>query len=108
MSGDGLLGRGPTEVPERLTEGALAWLPHDAQRSITAGADGLTCATVHRRRPGTRIGPRTGSRPDAHRRLTGHAPTASAPARRPATSAGAPHPNNPRTPGAHCAPRAAH
>jgi quercetin dioxygenase-like cupin family protein len=61
VSGDGLLGTGPAEAPQRLAEGALAWLPHGAQRSITAGADGLTYVTVHRRRPGMRIAPRPGS-----------------------------------------------
>ncbi|MGV4983631.1 hypothetical protein ACVB8X_18295 [Streptomyces sp. NRAIS4] len=59
--GDALLGRGPAEAPQPLTEGALAWLPYGAPRSITAGEDGLTYVTVHRRRPGMRIGPRPGS-----------------------------------------------
>ncbi|KUN02951.1 hypothetical protein AQI95_25845 [Streptomyces yokosukanensis] len=61
VAGDGVLGRGPGDAPQPLAEGALVWLPHGAPRSITAGAAGLTYATVHRRRPGMRIG----TRPDA-------------------------------------------
>ena len=33
------------------------WLPHNSARSITAGRDGLTYLTVHRRRPGMQIRP---------------------------------------------------
>ncbi|MQY33972.1 hypothetical protein SRB17_19380 [Streptomyces sp. RB17] len=58
VSGDGVLGAGPADGPQPLTEGALAWLPHGAQRSITAGEPGLTYVTVHRRRPGLWIGTR--------------------------------------------------
>ncbi|MEV5878988.1 hypothetical protein AB0L75_33160 [Streptomyces sp. NPDC052101] len=61
VAGDGMLGKGPGDTPQRLTEGAVAWLPHGAPRSITAGAAGLTYVTVHRRRPGMWIG----ARPDA-------------------------------------------
>ncbi|MFI2204299.1 hypothetical protein ACH47Z_26650 [Streptomyces sp. NPDC020192] len=61
IAGDGVLGAGPSDASQPLAEGALAWLPHGAARSITAGAAGLTYVTVHRRRPGMRIG----TRPDA-------------------------------------------
>jgi uncharacterized protein (DUF2249 family)/quercetin dioxygenase-like cupin family protein len=39
-----------------LSAGTLIWLPRRSQRSITAGADGLTYLTVHQRRPGLSIG----------------------------------------------------
>jgi quercetin dioxygenase-like cupin family protein len=56
VSGDGALGAGPGDRPQSLTTGTLLWLPHGSTRSITAGDDGLTYLTVHRRRPGMRIG----------------------------------------------------
>ncbi|MFJ2724204.1 hypothetical protein [Streptomyces collinus] len=55
VRGDGVLGKGATDAPEPLAEGALCWLPHGSARSITAGGHGLTYLTVHRRRPGLRI-----------------------------------------------------
>ncbi|MGW7522012.1 cupin domain-containing protein [Streptomyces sp. NPDC054783] len=61
VSGDGVLGTGPADEPRPLAEGALAWLPHGAQRSLTAGEAGLTYVTVHQRRPGMRIGTRPGT-----------------------------------------------
>ncbi|AKJ09163.1 hypothetical protein ABB07_03730 [Streptomyces incarnatus] len=61
VSGDGVLGAGHADEPRPLTEGALAWLPHGAPRSITAGEAGLTYVTVHQRRPGMRIGTRPGT-----------------------------------------------
>jgi quercetin dioxygenase-like cupin family protein len=61
VSGDGVLGAGPADEPRPLAEGALAWLPHGAPRSITAGEAGLTYVTVHQRRPGMRIGSRPGT-----------------------------------------------
>lgn len=51
-------GHGTLDSPagtEPLTEGALLWLPHDATRALTAGAEGLSYLTVHRRRPGLSI-----------------------------------------------------
>lgn len=53
-------GGGVMHTPEgesSLTGGALVWLPHGSTRSITAGLDGLTYVTVHRRRPGMQIRP---------------------------------------------------
>ncbi|MGC0373093.1 cupin domain-containing protein [Streptomyces sp. SAI-229] len=41
--------------PRALSAGALTWLPHGSTRSLTAGPEGLTYLTVHRRRPGMRI-----------------------------------------------------
>ncbi|MGW2449201.1 hypothetical protein [Streptomyces sp. NPDC001675] len=61
VSGDGVLGKGARDEPEPLTEGALLWLPHGSTRSITAGASGLACLTVHRRRPGMQIQSRGGA-----------------------------------------------
>jgi len=45
---------------EQLAPGTLAWLPHGSTRSLAADAEGLTYFTVHRRRPGMRIGYRPG------------------------------------------------
>jgi quercetin dioxygenase-like cupin family protein len=56
LGGSGELAGGATAEP--LAEGALAWLPHGALRSLTAGSGGLTYLTVHRRRPGMTIGHR--------------------------------------------------
>ncbi|MFG2357217.1 cupin domain-containing protein [Streptomyces sp. NPDC048521] len=58
VAGTGVLGGDPSAEPQPLTEGALVWLPHGASRAITAGETGLTYLTVHRRRPGMRIGSR--------------------------------------------------
>ncbi len=38
-----------------LTSGSLIWLPRRSQRSIAAGAGGMTYLTVHPRRPGLSI-----------------------------------------------------
>jgi quercetin dioxygenase-like cupin family protein len=63
VAGDGTLEPGGS-APEagdgtvRLAGGALCWLPHGSTRRLTAGAEGLTYVTVHRRRPGMRIRPR--------------------------------------------------
>lgn len=51
-------GRGTLEgtgSTEQLAESALFWLPHGSTRRITAGAEGLSYLTVHRRRPGMTI-----------------------------------------------------
>jgi quercetin dioxygenase-like cupin family protein len=56
VSGDGFVAGGPDGEKQSLTTGALLWLPHGSTRSLTAGDDGLVCLTVHRRRPGMRIG----------------------------------------------------
>ncbi|MFI0723398.1 cupin domain-containing protein [Streptomyces sp. NPDC021224] len=56
LGGTGELAGG--EAPEQLAEGSLAWLPHGARRSLTAGGAGLTYLTVHRRRPGMTVGRR--------------------------------------------------
>ncbi|WP_405900655.1 hypothetical protein OG242_27245 [Streptomyces sp. NBC_00727] len=53
-------GEGTMHTPQgdlSLAEGALVWLPHGSTRSITAGPEGLTYITVHRRRPGMQIRP---------------------------------------------------
>lgn len=55
VGGGGTLGT--EDEPLALAPGTLAWLPRGSTRSLTAGADGLTYLTVHRRRPGMRIGP---------------------------------------------------
>jgi quercetin dioxygenase-like cupin family protein len=56
VSGEGVLGAGTGDEPRPLAAGALVWLPHGSTRSLTAGAAGLAYLTVHRRRPGMRIG----------------------------------------------------
>lgn len=58
VDGGGTLGTEAKPLP--LAPGTLAWLPHGSTRSLTAGADGLAYLTVHRRRPGMRIGPPPG------------------------------------------------
>ncbi|MBQ0827034.1 hypothetical protein [Streptomyces tagetis] len=40
-----------------LRPGMLTWLPHGSTRALEAGPDGVAYLTVHRRRPGMRIGP---------------------------------------------------
>ncbi|GGL92282.1 hypothetical protein GCM10010129_39990 [Streptomyces fumigatiscleroticus] len=40
---------------EPLTRGGVVWLPHGSSRSLTAGRDGMSYFTVHRRRPGMQI-----------------------------------------------------
>jgi quercetin dioxygenase-like cupin family protein len=47
-----------TDHSEPLTPGVLIWLPHGSARSLSAGPDGLSYLTVHRRRPGMQIQPR--------------------------------------------------
>ena len=42
-------------VGESLRAGQLALLPRGSRRSVTAGADGLRCLSVHRRRGGLTI-----------------------------------------------------
>lgn len=54
LSGGGTLGT--ADGPRRLAEGELIWLPHASSRSLAADGDGLCYLTVHRRRPGMRIG----------------------------------------------------
>ncbi|MFJ3981710.1 cupin domain-containing protein [Streptomyces fungicidicus] len=54
LAGDGTLTA--PDGPHTLAAGALTWLPHGSTRSLAAGPDGLTYLTVHRRRPGMRIG----------------------------------------------------
>ncbi|WP_055695496.1 hypothetical protein, partial [Streptomyces prasinopilosus] len=55
-----LAGEGSLTAPDGtrpLRAGVLTWLPHGSTRSLAAGGQGLTYLTVHRRRPGMRIGP---------------------------------------------------
>lgn len=54
LAGTGILTA--PDGPHALTAGALTWLPHGSTRSLAAGPDGLSYLTVHRRRPGMRIG----------------------------------------------------
>ncbi|MEU2875849.1 procyclic form-specific polypeptide B-alpha [Streptomyces sp. NPDC007070] len=61
VAGDGVLGAGTADEPRPLAEGATVWLPHGSTRSITAGPDGLSYLTVHRRRPGLWIRPHGGA-----------------------------------------------
>ncbi|MDQ0811218.1 quercetin dioxygenase-like cupin family protein [Streptomyces sp. B3I7] len=54
VAGDGRL-ESPEDTVVPLAEGALCWLPHGSTRRLTAGPEGLSYVTVHRRRPGMRI-----------------------------------------------------
>lgn len=49
------------EGEQELAEGALCWLPRGAVRRLSAGPGGLSYLTVHRRRPGMRIGSAPGT-----------------------------------------------
>ncbi|QHC23884.1 cupin domain-containing protein [Streptomyces sp. GS7] len=53
VAGDGTLGT--TQAAQPLAPGSLTWLPHGTARSLTAGKDGMSYLTVHRRRPGMQI-----------------------------------------------------
>lgn len=55
VAGDGTLLS--AEGTQPLGAGSLAWLPHGSTRGLVAGAAGMSYLTVHRRRPGMRIGP---------------------------------------------------
>ncbi|MFG2224982.1 hypothetical protein [Streptomyces sp. NPDC048644] len=57
VEGAGRLGDGVTH--QALEPGAVVWLPRSARRELSAGPDGLTYLTVHRRRPGLSIGRRS-------------------------------------------------
>ncbi|MDQ0381796.1 hypothetical protein [Amycolatopsis thermophila] len=54
VAGTGTLTTG--DGPLELGPGSLAWLAHGQARAIDAGPEGLSYLTVHRRRPGMRIG----------------------------------------------------
>ncbi|GAA0588620.1 hypothetical protein [Streptomyces crystallinus] len=56
VEGDGHLDDGGE--PQALRPGSVAWLPRTARRALRAGPDGLAYLSVHRRRPGLRIGVR--------------------------------------------------
>lgn len=45
------------DARQELEPGCVAWLPHSARRTLSAGADGLVYLTAHRRRPGLAIRP---------------------------------------------------
>jgi len=67
LAGDGTLTTPPDS--QHMSEGALLWLPHGSTRSLTAGEDGMSYLTVHRRRPGMQIRPRpdtTTAQPPPH------------------------------------------
>ncbi|MFE7108493.1 hypothetical protein ACFU98_05605 [Streptomyces sp. NPDC057575] len=53
VAGDGRIDAG--DVSLELTPTTVAWLPRTSRRALAAGPDGLTCLTVHRRRPGLTI-----------------------------------------------------
>ncbi len=59
VAGDGTLGS--ATGPHPVESGSLVWLPHGSVRSVTAGENGLSYVTVHRRRPGMRIKGRPGA-----------------------------------------------
>ena len=51
---------GSPDDPQSVASGNIVWLPRASTRTITAGEDGLSYLTVHRRRPGLQIGARPG------------------------------------------------
>ncbi|MFI1100459.1 hypothetical protein [Streptomyces melanogenes] len=63
VEGDGHLDNGVER--QAMGPGAVAWLPRTARRALLAGPNGLAYLSVHQRRPGLRIGSRTGgTQPD--------------------------------------------
>ncbi|XQE81326.1 hypothetical protein ACN24L_23605 [Streptomyces microflavus] len=44
-----------------LSPSTVVWLPRTSRRALSAGADGLTYLTVHRRRPGLAVKPPSGA-----------------------------------------------
>jgi quercetin dioxygenase-like cupin family protein len=56
-------GGGTVGTPDRehtLADGNVVWLPRGSTRNITAGNNGLSYLTIHRRRAGLQIGKRPG------------------------------------------------
>ncbi|GGR76989.1 MULTISPECIES: hypothetical protein [Streptomyces] len=60
LAGAGSVRAGDGQVLD-LAAGAVLWLPRTSRRALTAGPDGLTYLTVHRRRPGLAIKPPGGA-----------------------------------------------
>ncbi len=55
VAGDGVLDA--AGQARHLPSGALLWLPRGAERGLSAGQDGMSYLTVHRRRPGMQVLP---------------------------------------------------
>jgi quercetin dioxygenase-like cupin family protein len=55
VAGDGVLVT--AGQARHLTSGALLWLPRGSVRGLSAGLDGMSYLTVHRRRPGMQVLP---------------------------------------------------
>jgi quercetin dioxygenase-like cupin family protein len=51
---------GTPDGEQTLADGDVVWLPRGSTRNITAGTNGLSYLTVHKRRPGLQIGKRSG------------------------------------------------
>lgn len=58
IAGGGIVGS--PDGDQVLADGNIVWLPRSTTRNITAGKNGLSYLTVHRRRPGLQIGKRPG------------------------------------------------
>ncbi|MGW1339505.1 hypothetical protein ACWCOV_00520 [Kribbella sp. NPDC002412] len=58
VAGGGTIGTPDGE--QVLADGNVVWLPRGATRNVTAGNDGLSYLTIHRRRPGLQIRKRRG------------------------------------------------
>ncbi|WP_433005299.1 cupin domain-containing protein [Kribbella sp. CA-294648] len=58
VAGSGTVGT-PDGV-QAVAKGNLVWLPRGSTRNLTAGPDGFSYLTVHRRRPGMQIKQRPG------------------------------------------------
>ena len=57
VAGGGTVGTPGAE--QVRADGNVVWLPHGSTRNLTAGNDGLSYLTVHRRRPGLQISKRS-------------------------------------------------
>ncbi|TCC44881.1 hypothetical protein E0H73_45145 [Kribbella pittospori] len=58
VAGSGAVGA--PDDPQFVANGNLVWLPRGSTRTVTAGENGLSYLTVHRRRPGLQIKARSG------------------------------------------------
>lgn len=63
VAGSGTVGT--PDGMQSIANGNLVWLSRGSTRNLTAGPDGLSYLTVHRRRPGLQIKPRADGEPRA-------------------------------------------
>jgi quercetin dioxygenase-like cupin family protein len=58
VAGGGIVGT--PDVAQELADGNVVWLPRGSTRNVTAGKNGLSYLTIHRRRPGLQVRKRPG------------------------------------------------